>query len=653
MAVRDGDELNIQRMQVVGRSLEGVNWVVYTFTEKIDVEGVNKLTPLLLDIKSTNDPQFLLKVLQVTEGHSSGDWSCAPLEVFSSARFLDIPPIIPSFEVFARDVGILSREFWYPRRLDPECNEKIEARLSSRGEFVEVRLLVRHGELNAPYFVDQQLKVLLRDDADKPLEASYRQARQLLKDVVRSYIDDGEAGVVRFLSVQKLTAIHRSNSAWSRKHESVCNDLRGGMIPDQGECSAQLLGAVVRYRILSDRAEIRLHSNDQSAGFCFVEIDVVSKHQGQELSASDVRFSIELIESLCSQCWEPFDRINKRVCEKLLLCPPERDASRQWEQNTTTREEALSSLMVTAASRPSWPETFFTSDGLRLLMGDRRCFMSKDVCSDVRIVREAVRGAQWVSIELADYLKRARPELFSKVTIFRHPHRGLKVYASNALGLSISGSTRIDDSSRADCECQIGDAVHRAFTDQERFGWYHLYEMIRSIAEPADQAEAGVFEAMHIPEVLQKGDCTSVEVAGRLAALLMRGGDSGLTCALAPQSDGCWRLTASSLELRSAVVVVLAKSLLKEIHFRYMPKGLAETQHMWLEVGALQCQRLVSIDRGQEMLLRCIRSYFRDQNTPEASVTSHPEARAFRNIASLLKEQGFKVASCGEVSTAV
>ncbi|MEY4668639.1 MAG: hypothetical protein RL518_1338 [Pseudomonadota bacterium] len=643
-ASREGAELVIQKMRVVGRSLDGIARAAYTFTARIDRYGADKLAPLLRYAPSTKDPQFLYGIFQATEAHSVGDWSVEPLQGEAPGASWEIQPIVPAFEDFCKDVGALSRDFIVSPRGVDDCREKLEMRLSGWGESVELRVMTRVGDEPKLFAPTTTFRVLLPNNSQRTLEESSQQVKGLLEDMARAYIDQGVDGVIQFLSTQSFTVLYEDEAHDRRKRASWCQH-GGCWVAARGEISAPWMQARIRYKIDADRARLAVHSTEP-LNHPLVDLRISAGQERKALAASQIRAIFALIDCLRHQRWTPRNRFETRVLECLSASTATQSSLEQGSQSRVPSHEALQSLVIAGESFPCQPDAFFTPDVWLQLRNDPRCFAPSLAVSENTTITEAVQGAQWITLELSPALRRKRPELYSTVRIYHRRDGTIKVHATNDLGLSITGSTTRNSQSMLHTLRDVGDAIYRALVGQQHFGWYVMNDAVRSITERGGREDATDFAAINVPVAVDATAKTCVATAGRLASLLLRGGDYGLKCALAPRGEGPWQLTVLSAELRGSVGITITESGISELRFGYTPVSPARGIDGSVEVGTLRCHTPGGSKVSHETLLLCVRSYFRERMSPEASMATNPAALVFQNISRLLRGDGFEAVTC-------
>ncbi len=640
-ARREYATLVIQRMRVIARSLEGIGRAAYVFSARIDAAGVQKLAPLLVHIHSVKDMQFLQKILQATEGHSAGYWSIEPLDVAVTDSSCGLLHLIPSFEDFCKDIGVLSREFWCPRHQGQQCDEKLEARISGGGEFVELRIFARTRGHDSWDTMTHYWKALLPDEPCRSLNDSFRQVKLLLEEFARAYTACGSAGIYKRLSAHNLTAVHGSYGQQEGQTVVNLDDRDGLVLPDIGTIAVPSIRASIRYQISPENADISLYS-DNSPERSLVDIHVSPSQTGKIMGASHIRCCLGLFKCLRDQRWTPINRFEQRSVQKLVPQPSSAITSAQPLKTGGHSEDALCSVAVSATTRPARPEVFLTTEGCRQLMDNPNCHVPDQARSDPDFVEEALKGCQWIRIELIYNLRRQRPELFSNLTIFRFPDGSLKIHASSDLGFSLTGVTAGDTDQATHTSFDVCDALCQTLADQQHSGWHLMYDVLRTVALPRSGIDRHSLVMHNLPASIDESTHKSVEAAGRIASLLLRGGDYGLTCHLSLEAYNLWRLTVQSAQLRGAVDIIFDSSTISEMRFRYTSQVEIDRQTTWIELGTLKQQRTKHQQLNYDELIFCIRSYFRDRLTPEASSATNPESSVFKNIASLLRAEGFE-----------
>jgi hypothetical protein len=188
----------------------------------------------------------------------------------------------------------------------------------------------------------------------------------------------------------------------------------------------------------------------------------------------------------------------------------------------------------------------------------------------------------------------------------------------------------------------VCDALLEAFVNQQYIGWHLMYDVIKSVTVPGPGIDRHGLVLHNLPTDIDQSGRKSVETAGRISSLLLRGGDYGLTCHLSPEAYNLWRLTVQSTQLRGAVDIIFDSSAISEMRFRYTSQATIDKQITWIELGTLKRHRTKHLQPNYDDLIFCIRSYFRDRLTPEASSATHPEISVFKNIANLLRAEGFE-----------
>lgn len=643
VALREGADLRIEQMRVVGSSLDGVPRVAYTFTEAIDAAGVTKLAPLLVQISATNDPLFLSKLIQATEGHSVGEWSAEAL-TDGIAYGSSLRPIIPPFEAFAKDVGILSREFTCRSFQRANFSEMLEARIATWGEFIELRTWTSRETFGSRFVPVDLVKVLLPADENRALHQSYVEAKRLVEDIAKAHSMGGFEAVCKFLAEHNLTVIQVSTCDMGGPLKISSVAVGGQLIAACSEVPAPGMEAFVRYHLNERSADIQLCS-ESAVQKPLVELRISSGDDNKSLSATHIRCIVGLVDCLRSQRWKPETRYERILLEKLLLLPVAEVADREPSRGKTPSEEALASLSYTAIAYPSDPESFFSPEVHRHLKADPRCFISNHGNSDPLIVSEALKGARWIAIELAPQIRRRNPHQFWKLELFYLSDDTLRVRAVNDLGGSVQVTTGRFSQTKSDHSRQyLGDLLYRALTDQELSGWTVLYDSIQAIATPDCEDHLGDVVVRHLPDVTDEVARQGVERAGRIAFLLLRGGDYGLKCGLALADGHQVQLSSYSTDLRGAVDIVLEGSTVTELRFYHIEKGLVIPGALWERVGTLRCSESAKHPLPDSALVRSIRSYFRDRLGPEASVGARPEGDTFWQIARTLEREGFVVA---------
>jgi hypothetical protein len=635
--VREGHELLIQHMRVIGKSLDGATKAVYVFSARIDAIGVEKLTPLLVEIRATRDTQLLYKIFQATQGHSSGDWSIEEPVYENHVQATPLLTIIPSFEEFSKDVGVLSRAFWCPRTGPTDYHEKFEGRLAGWGEFLELRTLVRSALIPSRFITTGFYKVLLPDDPQRSAETSFLQTKQLLSEIALVYRNAGESGLAKFISEYKLTTI--CDQQYQESHVGI--DFGPNAISSRSETDTSLSGVSLRFSIHSTGAHAALYSQNNSA-HPLVDISIDPGPRAKALSAAQVRCCLGLIDCITLQRWTPSNRYERRALVALSLCCTSTQLSDGASQTATPNADTLESIGIKASSLPSPPETFFTKEVLRAIHDDPGCVVPKEARTDMHVVTEALKGARWMALALSPNLRFNRPELFSELTLFHLADGTLKVHAHSDLGFSVHGITQLSNNSGTTNLRSLADELYSAFSEQSQVGWSLVYDTIQRISGSANRTTAAGMTAHNLPAALDETDRKSVATAGRLAFVLLRGGDYRLKCVLSPSSKKLWRLTVSSEELRGAVDVLFNAYVVTEIRFRHIAAA-AGSRPSWHHLGTIRSQNTDGNPLSHEILLTCLRSYFRDRISPQASFISNPEQLVFEKIARLVHPEGFGV----------
>jgi hypothetical protein len=615
-------ELLIQHMRVIGSSIDGVPRVAYTFQGPIDALGVAQLSPLLTQITTTGDVQFLKGIFQTTESFATADWKAEPLQPVTPAG---IRSVVPTFEAFCGDPGLLSRDFWCVRNLEDDSSERLEAQISGAGEFVEVRLFVEGSKGQDIWLLRDYFKALLPSEPGRSVTTSYGLASKLLEATAREWASVGRGGIEAVFSEWRCDVLKRGHEEGQLRTRAS-----GGVvvISDSGGCEIPSIGLRLRYQITPEWAQVSVESQ-VGIGSSRAEIRVTHEKRAKGLSASQVRCVIGLLSCIAQQRWVPENEFEAYMLERL---------QGHRTPNGSYAPGSMQALELSIAYTMTDPATFFSKEATLLLASDKRCEEEPQALASPKLLLDVLRGAQVLALTLAESVARRRPELFSGLVLAQWPDGSVHVACTSRLGGEMSAILLLSKDSTVQSKTVICDLLYEAFANQEQRDWFTVCETIRRFAvvpggSPTVKA--------HPTSLLDSGLRASVTTAGRLAYLLSRGRDTGMQCALSTTEGGKVKLCAFSFELCAAVEVVFDRAQLLSLRFLHQPEREGHGPVRWSELGVLQ-RPLGCLGGGPlDEVVSCARSFFRDPHGTEAAMHASPAGRVFQQIVERLAPEGF------------
>lgn len=615
--------LSIDRMRVVGSSVDGVARAAYTFEGRLDPLGVVQLSPLLTHRTATRDVQFLAGVLQATECFSASDWKAAELQAASPAG---IRSVIPSFEEFCADPGLLSRNFFSERFVEGGSCERLEAQISGAGEFVEVRLLAESHRGGGAWLLKDYFKALLPSNPGRSVSAVYDQVRQLLESATGEWLRRGRDGIEAYFLAQKCDVICRRRQGGDPLSES---DVGGAaLVQDCGETIIPSARLRLRYQIAPGWARVSVESGS-GIGSSSAEITFNCDKRSKALSASQVRCVVGLLRCVVQQRWAPQNEF-----EAFMLGRLQGNSTR----SATHAPGSMQALEISIVGLMADATRFFSEKGCQLLADEGRCVEDKQALSSPKVLLAILSGAQVFALTLSESMACKRPELFVRLTLLHRADGSLQVVASSGLGAEVTATLRVaedplDSSKRATC-----DRLYEVFSNQYRDDWSAVYNTIKGLAAATG---GDSFSTSLLPTCLDFGSKINVEIAGRLAYLLTRGRDQGMRCSLTKAGEAAIQLSALSLDLGAAVEVEIDEAEVVQVRFLHQSQKGGLGSARWSELGVVR--RKPSCVRREVLaeIVSCLRTFFRDPNGAEATVHASPAATVFREVVGRLAHEGF------------